>query len=364
MSVYGNSGAPSQNTLNYDAVLSTSLFNYQRTLTDNISKSNTIFYMIQKEGIYEPLDGGYSIQMPLMYALGSADWFDSYDVLNTDPTDGVTSAFFDWRQLAVPISISRKEERQNSSRERIVDLLKTKVMQGELGIKEKFSRAMLQGSLASGGTSLTANDSSNVNGSLGIEPIFNLISATPASNSLIGNINPSTATWWQNFSTQSALTTSNKASDFFFEADKVYNNASRGPGGPPNIIVSDQVTYQIARAAYGQWARNNDVKEDVNYPFENFKFNRAIWCWDEFMPDLQNSTLTPNTGAGTCLMLNTKYFAVKYDTETNFVSTPFVRPANQDARVAHILWMGNLCINNRRKHAVWYNIPRSLTWTI
>src|SRR5271157_3155829 len=127
MTTYGVSGAPSQNTINYDSILSTSLFNYQRTLTDNISKSNAFFYRIQENGMYEGLDGGVAIQIPLMYALGVMDWYDSYDTLSTEPTDGITSAFFDWRQAAVPISISRKEERQNSSTDRIIDLLKSKI---------------------------------------------------------------------------------------------------------------------------------------------------------------------------------------------------------------------------------------------
>ncbi len=53
MSTYGSASAPGQNTINYDAILSTSLFNYQRTLVDNISKSNAYFYKIQENGLYE-----------------------------------------------------------------------------------------------------------------------------------------------------------------------------------------------------------------------------------------------------------------------------------------------------------------------
>src|SRR5581483_9244089 len=166
MPTYGSNSAPVQNTINYDAILSTSLFNYQRTLTDNISKSNAFFYKIQQNGMYKSLDGGVAIQIPLMYALGSFDWYDGYDQLNTDPTDGITSAFFDWRQAAAPISISRKEERQNSSVDRIIDLLKAKIMQSELGMKQGFNQAMLQGSYASGGSSLFVNASSPANGSL------------------------------------------------------------------------------------------------------------------------------------------------------------------------------------------------------
>lgn len=363
MSVYGAGSAPSQNTINYDAIMSTSLFNYQRTLTDNISKSNAFFYRIQENGMYESLDGGVAIQIPLMYALGTADWYEGYDTLNTDPTDGITSAFFDWRQLAVPVAISRKEERQNSSTDRIIDLLKSKIMQAELGIKERFARAALQGSLASGGASLTTADSSGITGALGIDPVPLQVSSNPAASVVVGNINGSTATWWQNQFKQTALTSANKSSDFLFEMNQVYDNCSKGPGGPPDTIICDQVTYELVNVAYYQvYRRTLDTADDM--PFENVRFKRAILTWDEFVPDIMNGTLTPNTGNGTMYFFNTKFLAVKYDRETNFVATPFMKPVNQDARVAHILWMGNLCMSNRRKQGVWFNLPRTLTWTV
>ena len=80
MAVYGNAGAPSQNTINYDAILSTSLSNYSRTLNDNISKSNAFWYMIQQNGMYLPVNGGFNIAFPLVYALGHFDWYDGYDL--------------------------------------------------------------------------------------------------------------------------------------------------------------------------------------------------------------------------------------------------------------------------------------------
>jgi hypothetical protein len=363
MSTYGSASAPSQNTINYDAILSTSLFNYQRTLTDNISKSNAFFYRIQENGMYVGLDGGVAIQIPLMYALGTADWYEGYDTLNTDPTDGITSAFFDWRQLAVPVAISRKEERQNSATDRIIDLLKAKIMQAELGIKERFAKACLQGSLASGGASLTTNDSSPFNGALGVEPLPMLVKSDPTSSTMVGSINQNSYSWWQNQYLQTALSTASKASDFLLEMDKVYNSCSKGPGGPPDFILCDQYTYQIVNTAYYQVYRRQSDSDD-KFPFENIKFRRAILTWDEFVPDVMNGTLTPNTGVGTMYFLNTKFISVKYDDQTNFVATPFMKPVNQDARVAHILWMGNVCVSNRRKQGVWFNLPRTLTWYI
>src|SRR5262245_26077410 len=113
-------------TLSYDAVLSTTLFNYRKTLEDAISTANAFLYYVMKksQGGYKKVsDLGDRMQIPLMYELGNADAYSGYDVLNVQPADGITSAFFDWRQAAVPISISGLEEKKNRGEAKIIDLL-------------------------------------------------------------------------------------------------------------------------------------------------------------------------------------------------------------------------------------------------
>lgn len=361
MSTYGTSGAPSQNTINYDSILGTSLFNYRRTMTDNISKSNPYFFKIKENGQYEDEDGGVAIQMPLMYGLASADTYSGYDTLNTDPTDGITNAFWDWRQLAVPISISRLEERQNAASHRMVKLMEAKMQQAEIGVQEFFAKQLLQGNAMMGGNVYDPYVSAR-NGSYGIEPMSKLIANDPTSSSIqptVGNINQSTQSWWRNQVTNSALTTSSTPTAFLLEADNIYNNCTKGAGGPPDLILTDQRTYQIWRAAYfAQYRRTAD--SDKNYPFENFRFNKAVVMWDEFMVDSYSNSTTITYG--TAFFINTKFSKIVYDKESNFINTPFVKPANQDAKVAHILWMGNSCISQRRKLGVWNKLPATLTY--
>jgi hypothetical protein len=67
--------APSAQTLQYDAQLSTTLFNYRKTLEDNISKINALVYTLMKsESGWQKIDSiGDRMVMPLMYELGQAD---------------------------------------------------------------------------------------------------------------------------------------------------------------------------------------------------------------------------------------------------------------------------------------------------
>jgi hypothetical protein len=72
---------PSSNTLAYDAILSTTLFNYRRTLEDNISKTNALFHQlmaVDPAGYQTVTDIGDRMQMPLMYELGTADSYSGW----------------------------------------------------------------------------------------------------------------------------------------------------------------------------------------------------------------------------------------------------------------------------------------------
>lgn len=73
--------APSSLTLQYDAVLSTTLFNYKRTLVDNISTANAFFYYLMKrvQGGYKTVSElGDRMAMALMYELGNADSYSGW----------------------------------------------------------------------------------------------------------------------------------------------------------------------------------------------------------------------------------------------------------------------------------------------
>jgi hypothetical protein len=73
--------------------------------------------------------------------------------------------------------------------------------------------------------------------------------------------------------------------------------------------------------------------------FENLRFNQADVVVDSYCP------------SGYLNMINTKHLILKSHSERNFPGQmdPFVKPVNQDARVAHLLWMGALVSDENRK---------------
>jgi hypothetical protein len=357
---YGPSGQPAQSTFNYDALVATSVANYRKTLLDNISKLNLFWKKIMEGGMYEGADGGLYIAEDLMYALAPVDTYDGYDELPLTPTEGITQAQFQWTQAAVPIMISEKERKQN--KHRIVNLLSSKITQAEIGIQEFFGRAFMQGSLASGGSDIRTPYTSTANGSVGITPLFQLLSTSPTSASVVGGIDQATNAWWRNHAVESAATTK---AGFLQEILNMYNRTTRGGGGTPNIGWTDQTTWELLSVSYYDKYRT-EMPTVGNYPWPTLKFFNAEVVWDEFMPNTYansgaGSTDPDTTTGGSLVFLNTKFLKVRYESETNFVASEFQRPINQDAKYKHILWMGNATINNRRKHGILNKIARTLS---
>lgn len=361
---------PSSLTLNYGPLLSTTLFEYQPKLHDNITQGCKLVAYLKEKGQWREVDGGERVQVPLMHAQNStADFYSGYGLLDTSPQDGITAAFYDWAQLSVSIAISRKEERQNSGKHKILSLLESKTKQAEASGKE-----LLNGSVVSGRITASAASGQFLrvvgrmdSGAFGPLPLPALIDTNNSRSVSIGNINGNTYAFWRNQASSSAATTQLA---YKSELNALYNNCSKGVGGNPDLCLSDQSAWEQYWSSLQQQERYMVTDQrmiDVLGGSDMLKFRGSIWVWDEVTPDTEtNATVAfANQAAvgthtvGTVFMINSKSMEYIVDSQTDFITTPFVRPENQDAKVAQILWMGCLGVNNRRKNGVLYGISKT-----
>jgi hypothetical protein len=360
---FGDTASPSQISIYFDSVFSQSLPSFKNQLTDNIGATNAFLHQVLKSDYYEGDEGGTHWQETLMYALSPMESYDGYDELSTTTTDGITDAVYQWSQLATPVSYSMKELIQN--KRKILSLVNTKMTQMQMGIQEGFATHFMQGS---GNGALETAKVNPVNGSSSINPLPLLVKFDPTTTSL-GNIDPATYTWWRNKTKTSSLSGSSKPSDFINEWQNIFNSTALGTGGPPDICLADQVTYELAAISLYQQYRN--TQGDPNFPFTNLRLpfgnGKSLLVLDDKVPDVYSGT-TATTTYGTMYMLNSKFFRLKYIEGRDFEmledenGKTFVKPVNQDARIGHTAWMGQSGVNNRRKHGVWAKIPRSLTY--
>ena len=361
---------PSSLTDSYDALLTTTLRNMQPRIHDNISKGSTFLNWLNSKGRWTTRDGGERIKVGLMHAQNSgADIYSGYGQIDTSPTDGITSAFYEWTQLACPITISRKEERQNSGRSRILSLLEQKTSQSMVSLKELLNNSVVSGKISSGSSSdlgqfIARTGRLDTSASAPL-PLTALIDANATRSVSVGNINPNTHAFWANKAPDSAAT-----SFAGLKADmlRMYNDCSKGSGGSPDLMLGDQVaheTYFLALQSQERYVVDDARVIDVLGGSDILKFKRAAFIWDEVVPDPKtNADIVDSIGSmtlSTIYFTNSESMEFIRDSGTDFITTPFVRPENQDAKVALILFMGATAVNNRRKNGVLMGISRSIT---
>ena len=352
---------PSVLSLDFTALLTSTLMKQSSTLNDNISLANYFFYRLKELGqIKETSDLGERYKVNLMYALAPTTAFAGYDLLPVDPVDGLTAAFFDWRNAVTPISISGDEKRKNrGSAVKIIDLLTAKTEQARTSITEFWGKAFLQGNGINSPTAIETAYVDAGNGASFIDPLPLLVKYDPTTSTVVGNINQSTSLWWRNQRTADASST---FAGFRKNLRNLFNNCGTGGGGGkrfPDIHLVDQSTCEFYEEMLTFFYRNtSNARADI--PFDNLNFKGFPVTWDENVPDVANTTTVQTATSGTWYMLNSQYMTIMADSQNNFRARPAVEPANQDASISQILWTGASAVSNRRKHGVMGSIDTTI----
>ena len=311
--------SPNSQTVDYNALLSTTLQNYQPTLVDNIFKDLVLLNHLNERGRVRVEEGGSQIVEPLMYAVnGTANSYSGYDAIDLTPQDGITAATFDWKQMAASIAISGIEEAKNRGTEAIIKLLNAKIMQAEMSIKSDLN-TMLYGNG-------TGNGGKDFNG------LGNIIGTV---NNTVGGINATSNTWWNPYQDVSVSTLS------LIDMGKVYNNASKGSDSPDLIVTNEDLF-----SKYESLLTNNVRYQDVakaNSGFQNLMFKQT--------PVVFDLTLAADTSAAPMYFLNTKYLKLTGMNGHWFNTTDFQQGtvAGVDARYAIVMAYGELTVSNRAR---------------
>ena len=394
----------------YDALLTTTLRNYSKTLEDNAFQDIPLYHWLRKKGRQRRINGGYEIMVPILYGHNkTVTHYSGYEPLNVTPQEGITTARYKWHQIAISIAISGEEESKNSGEHQLIDLLEAKTKQAEKSLAFDINEN-LHGAFGSKG--LTYSDDSNTLDSLGgantstagfnsldhfVRPHWGYMSTTSdtAQTHTVGGIgvtvdtggagsdyhdfeadtgiDAQTNTWWLNYSNPgfgkfkpateelgSALssgeldwagdvaTTSTYALISAMRA--MYNRCSEGTDRPDLGLTSFEVFELYESALVPQERYVNTDSGDAG--FTNLKFKGMT-----IMPDNGIRTALPTEPAsGTApvplYFLNSDYLEWVVNSKRDFITTQFYRPYNQDARTAQILAMCQLCCSNRQRQGI------------
>lgn len=325
----------------WNNILSTTMHNYRKTLTDNIFNSRPLlnYYMSNKR--VRELSGGISIVEPVIYAEGDWNAYTEWEQIEVTPVNTATAAQYPWKQLVATIAISGLEEAQNNSKEMIINLLEAKVMQAEQTLKSKVN-AMLFGTLV------------DADGFLGLPT---LIDATGT----VGGIDSAVETWWAALEDTGAAAT---AAVLESKLRTLMHAASDSGSDGTDAIFTNAYGFGFYESTLTPQVRYTDTTK-ANLGFQNLMFKNVPIFWDF---DCSGGTEgTRATDSASFYGLNSKYIGLVLHKDRNFKQSPFtdnltgsvsssatagVGAASAfalDARVSFITTYGNHTTRNRRR---------------
>ena len=319
----------------FTEMVSTTLRNSATDVADNVSKHNAFLNRLKKKGKIVNLDGGYEIQVPLEYAENQTyQRYSGYDTLNVNASDVVTSAKYDWAQVALHVVSSGRELRLNSGRNAMINLVKTKKANALKTAANNFSLDIYSdGSL-----------SNQIGG------LSNLIQT--AGTGTVGGINSSTWTFWRNKFREMTGTdlaaTPNATNAASMKADmgRLWLSLNRGADKPDLIILSHDL-YTLYETGEQQLQRYMDA-DMAQSGFVGLKYKTA----DVIFDDNTNFSTTAERG----YFLNTDYLYINQHREAQWTQDDEKRPVNQDAVVVPFYWMGNLVTSNRSLQGILFDV--------
>ncbi|MBX4901655.1 phage major capsid protein [Rhizobium bangladeshense] len=309
----------------FTEMVSTTLRNSAKDVTDNVSKHNGLLAVLKKKGRFINLDGGTEIQIPLEYAEnGTYQRFAGFDTLNVNGSDVITSAKYDWAQIAIHVVASGRELLMNSGKSKMVNLVKTKKANALKTAANNFSVDVYSdGSLANQIGGLAQIVQTNGQGTVGGIP---------------------SATWafWRNKFREIAGSNAYTKDTLKSEFNNLWLPLNRGADKPDLVVLSHDF-YSVYESGEQQLQRYMD-EDMAKAGFANLKYKSATVIFD----DNTNFTTTAEKG----YFLNTDYLYVAQHNEAQWTQDDEKKPVNQDATVIPYYWMGNLVCSNRSLQGV------------
>ena len=339
-------GNPQHVPVNWDDILSTTMHNYRKTLTDNIFNGRPLLNYLMSKGRVRTVDGGVSIVEPLIYAEGEAGSYSEWQQLVITPQEGISAAQYPWRQIYATIAISGLEEAQNNGKEQAINLLEAKVMQAEETLRNRLSK-QIYGTLGA-----SADPTKDF---LSLDSLIDDVAP-------VGGIDPATAGngWWKSVVKDVGAVDATGLEAAFSNA---YHLASDSGSDRVDAMFTGQGVYEFYESTLTPQVRYTDTKT-ANLGFMNLLFKQTPIYWDFDCP------------VGVVYGINSKYVGMVIHSSRNFAQTPFSKglsgnmasanatsgqASSVDARYSFITTYGNMTTRNRRRNFKLENVSEATT---
>lgn len=316
---------------NYSEILATTLHHYADEITDNISNQVAFYSECNKRGKIKMVGGGDVIVIPLEYAEnGTYQRYSGWETLDVTPSDVITAATYDWKQVALSVSMSGLELLKNSGKERIFNLMESKVEIAKTTFANNFSVDLYSDGTASGGKQI---------GGLQAALPDNPLTGT------YGNINTATWSFWQPKLYDFSVETVTPGPSTIQQAMNTLYLRLATTKARPTAIYADNVFFGYYEQSLQAIQRITDEKKGQS-GFDSYAYKHNIPVYFD-------------GGLGGAAPASHMYFVDHSKTYLVVHKDRNMEPlgadryaVDQDGVVKLMGWAGNLCLSNRRNQGL------------
>jgi hypothetical protein len=304
---------------NISDILATTIESRTRQVADNVTDNNAILKKLEMKGRIKPFSGGHKILQELSFAENAnGGWYSGYDILPVGVSDVISAAEFNIKQAAVPVVISGLEMLQNASKEKMIDLMDSRLAVAESTLANLIAAGIYSDGTGAGGKQIDGLDAA-------IPAV-----ATASQTDTYGGIDRGTWAFWRTqYGTGAYDATTIQAA-----YNTMWSSLVRGMDRPDLIMVDNAMWSLYVASLQAQHRFTSPETGQLGFP--TIKYMDADVCLD--------GGIGGNATASTAYFLNTDYIHYRPHSARNMVPlSPNRRYAtNQDAEVQIIGWAGNL----------------------
>jgi hypothetical protein len=309
---------------NFTDIVTTTLQGYSKQLADNITNHNALLRAMERKGNKKVATGRSIVQELEFEENSTVMYYSGAEILDISASETFTAAEFNYKQLAGNVVITGLEEIQNSGKEAVHNLLRSRIRNLEKSLKNTMAT-----SLYANGTGFGGKD---------VGGLQLLVADVPTNT--VGGIDANANAWWRNkvydFSDKSIV-----ASKTTIQAamNDMYLDTVRG-ADRTDMIVADRNYYTFYWESLQANQRFTDDKE-AGAGFTNVVYHGNI-------PVIYDDQCPTNH----MYFLNTDYLFMRPAKGREFVPLGEKSAVNQDALVMPVVWAGNMTCSNRARQGV------------
>jgi hypothetical protein len=320
----------------YQQILSMAVEDRSSSYQDLVSNNNALLAVMKRKGLWQTYSGP-RIRQTLQVSKNIAQWYSGYDQLLNPAIDLFNDAYYDPKQVVIPIVLSMQEILNNQGDAQLMDVFDSYMEAAERALEDAMDVALYGDGSANGGKQLTG-----------------LATAVPitVNSGVYGGIDRSTNTIWQTktynihtgFAGAIAATTQLTSTNVRALLNYVMTKSSRGKDYADLLIMSPEhyAAYDAATIAIQRQQNETSLGKLGFSALEYIGGGKRA----EIVLDGGFGSNMPND---TTFGINTDTFRLRYHPNRNFdklFEGDGQMPIDKDAIAQFIGWMGELTMTN------------------